>query len=164
MHLRNLYGSCKTAFIVSSRIRLIGGVRTSKIRLKGGSVPMTRTQKVLKGRFVVKNATGAFSSMGVRCGTKTSCVNYNPFHFAAAGGSLSPILKLRNCHSVVLRVGRTGVRLPVITVKKVALRSVPSVVRAKVANVTLDKAVLQTGSPMTRAGQVVGLWWGRGVR
>lgn len=156
MRMRGLYHACKTAFLVSSQMRLIHGLGTSKIRLNGGSVPVTRTQGVLKGSFLVKNATGAFSSMQTRCRTKTSCVNYKPFHFAAAGRGLDPVLKLRNCHSVMRRVGTRNVRLPVMTVNNVALRSVPTVVRANIANVTLDNAVLQTTGPIRRAGGVIG--------
>lgn len=127
----------------------------SNIRLNGGSVPVTRTHGVLNSSFVVNNATGAFRSIGTRCRTNTSCVNYNPFHFAAAGRGLSPVLNLRKCQRVVRGVGTRGVSVPVITVNNVAGRSVPRVVGAKIGNVTLDNYVLGTGRPTTRARSVV---------
>lgn len=159
LRLGPLYGRRRTVLVLSSRIRLTGGLRISNIRLKGGSVPVSRTERVLKRTFVVNNATGAFRSILLRCHTKTSCLNVNPFHFAAAGRGLDPILNLRNCISVLTRVRRTRVRLPMMTVKKVACRSVPTVLHAKIGNVTLSKAVLQTGSPMRRAEEVLGGGW-----
>lgn len=159
LRLGPLYGRRRTVLILSSRIRLTQGLRISNIRLNGGSVPVSRTHRVLKRTFVVNNATGAFRSIMRRCHTNTSCLNVNPFQFAAAGGGLDPMLKLRNCSSVLSRVGRTGVRVPMMTVKKVACRSVPTVLRAKMGKVTLSKAVLKTSGPMRRAHEVVRDSW-----
>lgn len=72
------------------------------------------------------------------------------------------MLKLRKCATVVRQVRRGSVRLPVMTVNKVAVTSVPTIVRAKMDKVTLSNAMLRTSDPTSRVGEVVSLVRGRG--
>ena len=134
--------------IIDDHVEIARRVNAHGVHVGKNDMPVAEARKLLGGDFIIGATANAFEDVRAHRDAGADYVGCGPFRFTSTKKNLSPILGLEGYRSIVERMRKEGVDLPLVAIGGIERNDIPELMAVGVSGIALSGTVLRAENPV----------------
>lgn len=134
--------------IIDDHVEIARRVNAHGVHVGKNDMPVAEARKLLGGDFIIGATANTFEDVRAHRDAGADYVGCGPFRFTSTKKNLSPILGLEGYRSIVERMRKDGVDLPLVAIGGIERDDIPELMAVGVSGIALSGTVLRAENPV----------------
>ncbi len=134
--------------IIDDHVEIARRVNAHGVHVGKNDMPVAEARKLLGGDFIIGATANTFEDVRAHRDAGADYVGCGPFRFTSTKKNLSPILGLEGYRSIVERMRKDGVELPLVAIGGIERDDIPELMAVGVSGIALSGTVLRAENPV----------------
>lgn len=142
-------------FVIDDRVELAKRIKADGVHLGKNDMPVDQARRILGEQFILGGTANTFEDIERLAALGADYIGLGPFRYTTTKAKLSPVLGLDGYRSVVDRMQKAGINLPVVAIGGITAADIPAILAAGVQGIAMSGAILHAPDPVAETAAVL---------
>lgn len=142
-------------FLLDDHVELVRQLGADGVHLGKNDMPVDEARKILGPDIIIGGTANTIEDIIRLHKQGADYIGCGPFRFTTTKKNLSPILGLDGYKSIVLKMKKLGIDLPIVAIGGITVEDIPSVMGTGVSGIALSGAILGAPDPVEMTARII---------
>lgn len=142
-------------FLLDDHVELVRQLGADGVHLGKNDMPVDEARKILGPDIIIGGTANTIEDIIRLHKQGADYIGCGPFRFTTTKKNLSPILGLDGYKSIVLKMKKLGIDLPIVAIGGITVEDIPAVMETGVSGIALSGAILGAPDPVEMTARII---------
>lgn len=142
-------------FIIDDHVELVGKLHADGVHLGKKDMPITDARRILGEEYIIGGTANTFEDVRMHYESGADYIGCGPFRYTTTKKNLSPIVGLEGYASIVHRMKKADIRLPIVAIGGITVTDIPAILQTGVSGIALSGTVLRAANPVDEMKRIM---------
>lgn len=142
-------------FLLDDHVELVRQLGADGVHLGKNDMPVDEARKILGSDIIIGGTANTIEDIIRLHKQGADYIGCGPFRFTTTKKNLSPILGLDGYKSIVLKMKKLGIDLPIVAIGGITVEDIPAVMGTGVSGIALSGAILGAPDPVEMTARII---------
>ncbi|MCM1313094.1 MAG: thiamine phosphate synthase [Bacteroides sp.] len=145
----------EATFIIDDDVELVRKIHADGVHLGKKDMPIREARKILGHSYIIGGTANTFEDVKAHYTDGAEYVGCGPFRFTTTKKGLSPVLGLEGYQSIIARMRKEGIQIPLYAIGGITYEDLPQLMSAGVDGVALSGTILNAEDPIEETKRII---------
>lgn len=142
-------------FLLDDHVELVRQLGADGVHLGKNDMPVDEARKILGPDIIIGGTANTIEDIIRLHKQGADYIGCGPFRFTTTKKNLSPILGLDGYKSIVLKMKKLGIDLPIVAIGGITVEDIPAIMGTGVSGIALSGAILGAPDPVEMTARII---------
>lgn len=157
LELKPLCKQHDALLVLDDHVELTKKLEVDGVHLGKNDMPIAEARRVLGEGFIIGGTANTFEDVKAHYLAGADYIGCGPFRFTTTKKNLSPVLGLEGYRSIIARMEKEGIDLPVVAIGGITYDDIPQLLQTGINGIAMSGSILRADDPVEETRRLLNI-------
>ena len=157
LELKPLCKQHDALLVLDDHVELTKKLEVDGVHLGKNDMPIAEARRVLGEGFIIGGTANTFDDVKAHYQAGADYIGCGPFRFTTTKKNLSPVLGLEGYRSIIARMEKEGIDLPVVAIGGITYDDIPQLLQTGINGIAMSGSILRADDPVEETRRLLNI-------
>lgn len=157
LELKPLCKQHDALLVLDDHVELTKKLEVDGVHLGKNDMPIAEARQVLGEGFIIGGTANTFDDVKAHYLAGADYIGCGPFRFTTTKKNLSPVLGLEGYRSIIARMEKEGIDLPVVAIGGITYDDIPQLLQTGINGIAMSGSILRADDPVEETRRLLNI-------